>query len=185
MEFAAYLDPPAGVAEDLVNTENIVRGIEKLTDLPTLVDFLAGHGIRSPSPPTESDLVAVRALRPLLRPIFGVPDESDAVRRLNAVLEACGALPQLGWRNATGWHLHVSTVPEAPLAHLVGAVAAFEVLSVIAAGGFERLHVCGGARCAEVFIDLSRNRSRRYCSPAICGNRASAAAYRSRQRARR
>ena len=35
--------------------------------------------------------------------------------------------------------------------------------------------------CADVVLDLSRNRSRRYCST-TCGNREAVAAYRARQR---
>jgi predicted RNA-binding Zn ribbon-like protein len=34
-----------------------------------------------------------------------------------------------------------------------------------------------------VFVDLSRNGARRFCSSRACGNRTHAAAYRARQRA--
>jgi predicted RNA-binding Zn ribbon-like protein len=63
-------------------------------------------------------------------------------------------------------------------------LACLGLLAVIAAGDHDRLHTCVGRRCQEVFVDLSRNRSRRYCSPAICGNRAHAAARRNRARGR-
>ncbi|MBV9024707.1 MAG: CGNR zinc finger domain-containing protein [Streptomycetaceae bacterium] len=36
--------------------------------------------------------------------------------------------------------------------------------------------------CHRAFVDLSRNRSRRYCSSRTCGNRLHVAAYRARQR---
>ncbi|MBW3576903.1 MAG: CGNR zinc finger domain-containing protein [Actinobacteria bacterium] len=57
--------------------------------------------------------------------------------------------------------------------------------TVIAAGEFHRLDVCAGEKCDDVYIDTSRSRSRRFCSPATCGNRASVAAYRARQRGQR
>lgn len=42
------------------------------------------------------------------------------------------------------------------------------------------LRRCEGAGCGAVFIDESRGRRRRWCSMARCGNRAKAAAFRSR-----
>ena len=44
-----------------------------------------------------------------------------------------------------------------------------------------RLGICAVDDCEGVVLDLSRNRSRRFCSTA-CGNRAAVAAYRARQR---
>ncbi len=38
----------------------------------------------------------------------------------------------------------------------------------------ERISSCAGPRCGWLFLDLSRNRSRRWCSMADCGNRAKA-----------
>lgn len=35
----------------------------------------------------------------------------------------------------------------------------------------ERLRQCAGEDCHKVFLDTSKNRSRRYCSPGGCGNR--------------
>jgi predicted RNA-binding Zn ribbon-like protein len=36
----------------------------------------------------------------------------------------------------------------------------------------ERLRICKGAGCGWLFLDTSRNRSRRWCNMAVCGNRA-------------
>lgn len=38
----------------------------------------------------------------------------------------------------------------------------------------DRLRECGGERCQWLFLDTSRNGSRRWCSMAACGNRAKA-----------
>ena len=46
----------------------------------------------------------------------------------------------------------------------------------------DRLRRCAGDGCDQVLVDLSRNRSRRFCD-AGCGNRANVAAYRARRRA--
>jgi predicted RNA-binding Zn ribbon-like protein len=44
----------------------------------------------------------------------------------------------------------------------------------------ENVKVCGGHRCTLLFVDHSRSRHRRYCSAAVCGNRAKVAAFRAR-----
>ncbi|MGH9036560.1 MAG: CGNR zinc finger domain-containing protein, partial [Acidimicrobiia bacterium] len=53
---------------------------------------------------------------------------------------------------------------------------------VIRDQGLDRLRVCSAIGCSRVFVDTSRNRSRRYCDPSTCGNRTNVAAYRARQR---
>ena len=46
----------------------------------------------------------------------------------------------------------------------------------------ERLRLCDAPDCDAVLVDLSRNRSRRYCDTGNCGNRANVAAYRARKK---
>jgi predicted RNA-binding Zn ribbon-like protein len=46
-----------------------------------------------------------------------------------------------------------------------------------------RVRECADPRCAAVFLDTSRNRSRRWCSMERCGARAKASAYYRRHRA--
>ena len=48
--------------------------------------------------------------------------------------------------------------------------------------GAARLRGCAAPGCDGVFVDLSRNRSRRYCDTGNCGNRVHVAAYRARLR---
>ena len=45
-----------------------------------------------------------------------------------------------------------------------------------------RVRECAGERCPVLYLDTSRNRSRRWCSMEICGARAKAAAYYRRHR---
>jgi predicted RNA-binding Zn ribbon-like protein len=53
---------------------------------------------------------------------------------------------------------------------------------VVVAGETERLRVCEAPDCSSVLIDMSRNRSKRYCDARTCGNRLNVAAYRARKR---
>jgi len=53
---------------------------------------------------------------------------------------------------------------------------------VIRTGQLDRLRVCAAEHCDDVHVDLSKNRSRRFCGVA-CANRTNVAAYRLRARA--
>ena len=54
----------------------------------------------------------------------------------------------------------------------------------LVAGEIARVTRCEGAGCARVFLDTTRNHSRRWCDMGDCGNRAKAARHRSRARGR-
>jgi predicted RNA-binding Zn ribbon-like protein len=49
---------------------------------------------------------------------------------------------------------------------------------------FRWIRVCEGTKCTLLFLDLTRRRSRRWCSMTVCGNRAKQAAHRKRVEAR-
>jgi predicted RNA-binding Zn ribbon-like protein len=54
-------------------------------------------------------------------------------------------------------------------------------VDVIRTDELDRLRVCTADDCNNVVVDLSKNRSRRFCERG-CGNRANVAAYRARKR---
>jgi len=181
--FTSYADSVVKISEDLVNTYNVVRDVEKMPDVAALHRFLVVHGMAPSRSLSAHDVDAVRTLRPRFRSVFESGDEEAAVAVLNAILHDCGAVPHLSNHDGQPWHLHVIGA-DSPVRDQVGANAAMGLLTVISAEGLARLNVCIGAKCAEVFIDVSRNQSRRYCSPAICGNRAHAASFRRRRQGR-
>ena len=89
------------------------------------------------------------------------------------------AMPQLVRHDELDWHLHA--VPaEAPLATRVSVETAMAMIDLIRTDELSRLGVCADDDCGGVVLDLSRNRSRRFCSTA-CGNRNAVAAYRARK----
>jgi predicted RNA-binding Zn ribbon-like protein len=127
----------------------------------------------------DAELVAVRELRPRLRALW-LMDEDDAVVEVNGLLAEAKALPQLVRHDQWGYHLH-ATAAEAPLATRMAVEAAMAFVDVIRAREMDRLKVCAADDCDDVVIDLSKNRSRRFCDGG-CGNRANVAAYRTRKR---
>jgi predicted RNA-binding Zn ribbon-like protein len=53
---------------------------------------------------------------------------------------------------------------------------------VVVQHGWQRLGVCSAEGCDDVYVDTSRNASRRYCSN-TCASRSTVAAYRARRKA--
>jgi predicted RNA-binding Zn ribbon-like protein len=79
------------------------------------------------------------------------------------------------------WHVHA--VPaHAPLATRIVVETAMAMIDVIRSDEHSRLTVCADDACQGLVLDLSRNRSRRYCS-ARCTNRNAQAALRARNAA--
>src|SRR5919112_2002242 len=83
-------------------------------------------------------------------------------------------------RRLRDWHLHV-TRPDAPLADRIGAEAAMGFLDLVRSDDLGRLRFCAADDCSDVLVDLSRNKSKRYCDTGNCGNRTNVAAYRARR----
>jgi predicted RNA-binding Zn ribbon-like protein len=184
VEFAHYLDSPVDLAVDLVNSYSPVSGREDLADPDQLASFLEAHQVSWDRPVSAEDSEQVRQVRARLRKVFEAPGHETAAELLNRLLTSSRANPQLTNHDGNPWHLHY-TPPRTPLGPRLAADTAMALAVVVAEEGFERLRVCEGKGCKDVFVDRSRNRSRRYCSPEVCGNRASVAAYRARQRATR
>ena len=59
-----------------------------------------------------------------------------------------------------------------------------EIARFLCSGDFEHVKACEGSTCTLLFVDRTRGRARRWCSMAICGNRAKQAAHRDRRKAR-
>ncbi len=128
----------------------------------------------------RAELEAVRALRPVLRRLF-TAGRDEAVELVNGMLAGAGALPQLVRHEPFDWHLHAVS-SDASLPTRVTVEVAMAMVDVIRADEMSRLGLCADDDCDGIVLDLSRNRSRRYCSTA-CGNRNSVAAYRARRSA--
>ncbi len=176
---------------DFVNTWGDRRrpGSERLHGYGDLVAFALQSGI---SGAAESEALRARAdreavmaaavfaearrLREALYRLFSAraagrrPPAGD-LGRLNAYLP--GALAGLrlerrgegyAWRpSGSGGDL------AAPLGPIVRSAA-----ELLTSGELERVRECDGASCTWLFLDRSRNRSRRWCSMESCGNRAKA-----------
>ncbi|GIJ63040.1 CGNR zinc finger domain-containing protein [Virgisporangium aurantiacum] len=70
--------------------------------------------------------------------------------------------------------------PSGDLARDIGAATVAALLRAMARPGWPRVKACRGDDCRWVYVDQSRNTSRRWCDMANCGNRAKIATFRAR-----
>ncbi|MDH6464490.1 putative RNA-binding Zn ribbon-like protein [Micromonospora sp. A200] len=167
-------------ATALVNTDDPAD--EGLPDVAALDRFVVTYGWTGRHEHTEAELRAVRELRPRLRRIWHA-DVDEIVAVVNELLRESHALPQLIRHDDEPYHLHA--VPrDAPLATRMAVEAAMALADLVRAGELARLRICAHPDCENVLVDLSKNRSRRFCE-AGCGNRAAVSAYRARKAATR
>jgi predicted RNA-binding Zn ribbon-like protein len=172
--FAHDTEVALAAAVALVNTEDD-GGLDTVADLDA---FITEWGFTGSHRRTRAELAAVQVLRPRLREIWRC-DEDAAVAIVNRLLREASALPQLVRHDEWAYHLH-ATSPEQPLADRMAVEAAMAFVDVIRTDELDRLRVCAADDCNDVLVDLSKNRSRRFCEKG-CGNRANVAAYRARR----
>jgi len=153
--------------------------LAQLADLQAMADKYAFAGVRA----EPGDLKRARDYRARLDAIVTSCEagyEESAIAQINGLLAQTGATPQILAHDGRGPHLHVSR-STAPLADRMAAHFAMGLAWLVIAGEARRLHTCESPSCQDVFVDLSRNRSRRYCDSRTCGNRLHVAAYRARR----
>ena len=165
-----------------VNTLDIEGGADELSTGAGLARWLQARGLlaeggRTGQAERERAVAARAALRALLVANNGgeldpgAPDVLDVAARRAGI--ALRFLPD-------------GTARQEPAAGGVdGAIG--RVLAVVAVaqaeGTWPRLKACRNGACLWAFYDHARNRSRTWCSMAVCGNRAKARAYRGRRSA--
>jgi predicted RNA-binding Zn ribbon-like protein len=128
-----------------------------------------------------AELAELRALRPVLRDLLTTGRER-AAQLVNTMLIEAGTAPQLVRHDALDWHVHAVS-GDAPLTSRVTVETAMAMIDVIRTDELSRLSICADGDCRSLVLDLTRNRSRRFCSTA-CANRNAVAAYRARAKQR-
>jgi predicted RNA-binding Zn ribbon-like protein len=187
VNFNSHADIVLGAAVALVNllTEGEDRsrkylppeGADRVAKLNAL--FKSAGGRREVSTAEGEEFGGVAAE---LRAVFeavAVGDIDSAARRVNAMLVATGARPALDRHDGQPWHLHFHAADETSMVKGWEAGCATGLAVVLGGELHDRLGVCTAPHCDRVYVDTSRNGSRRFCSTA-CQNRVKAAAFRER-----
>jgi predicted RNA-binding Zn ribbon-like protein len=166
---------------EFVNTRDVESAADELDTPEALTGWLESRGLlRGGETATGRDLDrAIRlreALRALMRAHHDATADSEAIDELNS---AASDLPLNVVFDARG---NPGVVPgQAGVAGALGGVLS-AVARAQAAGNWTRLKVCSMDTCQWAFYDRSKNRSGRWCSMGVCGNRAKTRTYRDRRR---
>lgn len=174
MPFAHDTEESLESAVWLVNSAEEPDSLTARADLTAFFDRFGYTGSR----PTGADLGPVRGIRPRLRTLL-LSERDDAVALVNAILADLVAVPRLVRHGDLDWHIHATTGDQ-PLHERILVETAMAMIDVIRADETSRLGVCAAPECSGVVLDLSRNRSRKFCST-TCTNRAAVSAYRARR----
>jgi predicted RNA-binding Zn ribbon-like protein len=164
-----------------VNTLEVDEAVDELSSPAALTEWLRARGLLQGKAATRADLANARRLREALRVLLlannGVSVRKEAAVTLNRAARRAG----LGVRFEAEGTARVQ--PDArgvdgALGRLLAIVSA-----AMADGSWERLKACRAEDCRWAFYDRARNRSRHWCSMAVCGNRTKARTFRRRHAA--
>jgi predicted RNA-binding Zn ribbon-like protein len=176
MDYDTYGSNAVELAIDLANADR---------DLPEWVQlFLDAHvewftdGTALSLDPAQAGRVAETST--LVRNVALADSEPEVMDRLNALLALASPRPYATDHDGE-LHLHYAR-PDADAVEQLTTTVAMGLSQVVVQHGWQRLGVCSAESCGNVYVDTSRNASRRYCSN-TCASRSTVAAYRARKRA--
>ncbi|WP_040949630.1 CGNR zinc finger domain-containing protein [Gorillibacterium massiliense] len=157
---------------------------DSLTDPEWVKKWLSDHRLSVYRPPNEDELAELKKLRSvLLQMVYiltaGSRLSSDAMNELNTAM-AQGSMVRRLTETDEGYRLE-----SAPLKHdwhQVLADIAASFAQTLVEGEISRIRVCDNPNCLWVYYDSTRNRSKRYCSDAACGNLMKVRRFRARQK---
>jgi len=138
---------------------------------------------RSKTEVSEAEAEAFGSVAADLRAVFTAVADGDidnAAHRVNGILAATGAHPALERHDGEPWHIHFRSADETSPVKGWAAGCATGLAVVLGGELYDRLGVCTAPHCDRVYVDTSRNGSRRYCSTA-CQNRVKTATFRQRR----
>ena len=128
---------------------------------------------------TPRAVKAVATTGDLVREVAVADSQARVMDRLNALLALASPKPYATDHDGE-LHLHYAA-PEAGALEQLTTTVAMGLSQVVVQHGWQRLGVCAAEGCGNVYLDTSRNASRRYCSN-TCSSRSTVAAYRARKK---
>ncbi len=174
---------PLSLVQDFANTLDVEAGTDVFGDSASLGRWLRRRELlrRGERITADTDLAYALGIRAALRSLlFANHDDEEPPPEALTVLEEAAL--------RAGLTMHFGADGRSRLEPVAGGVegALGRLLAIThratAEGTWQRLKICRADTCAWAFYDTSRNRSGKWCSMAICGNRAKARSYRTRRR---
>jgi predicted RNA-binding Zn ribbon-like protein len=175
MDYDTYGSSAVELAIDLANAE--------LDPPHGVVAFLTSHAEWfTPGTSFElspGEIAQTRKTSQLVRTVALAESQDDVLTRLNQLLALARPRPYATDHDGE-LHLHYAR-PDAPALEQLITTVAMGLSQVVVQHGWQRLGVCSAEGCGNVYVDTSRNASRRYCSN-TCASRSTVAAYRARRK---
>ncbi|MEU3303554.1 CGNR zinc finger domain-containing protein [Streptomyces sp. NPDC006678] len=165
------------LALDLLNTRWIHEGEEHdlLDSVNGLGTWLASSGLDGRFTADGATLVRTRAARDALAAVMDRPGDAAATARADAVLEH-GRIRAALTPGGPAERTEFADPSWGP-----GWTAVRDYLELLRTAP-DRIRACAHTACVLRFFDTSRNGTRRWCSMAVCGNRAKASRHYARTR---
>jgi predicted RNA-binding Zn ribbon-like protein len=175
MDYDTYGSSAVELAIDLANAQ--------LEPPDGVRDFVHSHAEwftdGTPFEVTGRDAAAITRTAQLVRAVAVADSQGAVLEKLNVLLGLARPRPYATDHDGE-LHLHYAR-EDAPLAEQLTTTVAMGLSQVVVQHGWQRLGVCSAEGCDDVYVDTSRNASRRYCSN-TCASRSTVAAYRARRR---
>lgn len=176
---------PLALVQAFVNTvatEGDLRW-EAFADAGSLRSWLVSRGFLAAGDPVgEADLARAREAREALRALIAANNGREVDVGAVGVLNRAAERAKLGVRFGADGGAALRPAAGGVDGAIGGVLAAAH--AGMEEGTWRRLKACANGGCAWAFYDRSRNRSSRWCSMAVCGNRTKTRAYRRRAGAR-
>ena len=187
-----FLNSIATPVDEAVDWISDGEGLLAWLDQAALVPRTVLEAMRSQSSPAELDALAARArelrewFRGFVQKRIGRPLAAKDLREIEPLNQLLaqdyqhGEIVMNASNGATRFELRASRRWQSPESLLMPIA---EVLArLVCEEDFTYVKACEGPRCTLMFADHTRGHARRWCSMAMCGNRAKVAAHRKRLR---
>jgi len=170
---------PVRLIQRFLNTLDIDRGTDALDSRSSLEAWLKEVGLVAKVPASSKNgLDRATELREAIRDLLARRNHGRVTPVVASRFErAAGSLGFRVTASTAGDFQLLAT--STGLGKALGAIVAVLIRSD-ANGSLDRLKVCANDECRWVYWDGSRNRSGRWCTMALCGNRLKGRAFRQR-----
>lgn len=196
-----FLFDTGATALDFANTEMVVAREKRdlLEDWSSLVNWSADANLICEEDAKalrcfegtrqgEDALSCARELRVRLRELApalssGQPINEVAMRFVNDLLALRVGHPILELATEGDAFQLRHEIPASEPLHLVACIAQ-SAAQLLCSAQASQIKKCDNAECTQLFLDTSKNKTRRWCSMAVCGNRSKAALHHQRRKAK-
>lgn len=170
--------PHAELVLAFANTLDVEEGTDALSEPSHVARWLVTSGLTPRTPVvTGADHDRYLRLRSGVRELLGTEEQrSHVLADADSVLREIPLLVSLTPSSA------LQPDPDLPATSRALATIASALASTLITGEVARVKRCPAEDCGWVFWDSTKNRSRRWCSMQVCGNRDKARTFAARKR---